>query len=167
MQGVTFTDRKIFLLITIFGVSSVLLHPRISDFLAEDVFYADAGQSLLQHGFCGVNGVPETTQPPGLSVILAVLFSVFGYSYAVCVGAMAVFETLGFLVTYQFVRRRVSMLVAASICILLMSSPLYFGWATRMVYPCLAYFFTTMLALLAGDEYDKASTTRFKIVWER
>ena len=138
MQGVTFTDRRIFLLIAIFGVSTVLLHPRISDFLAEDVFYADAAQCLLHYGFFGVNGVPETTQPPGLAAILAVLFSIFGYSYAVCVGAMAVFETLGFLVAYEFLRRRVSMLVATTICILLLSSPLYFGWATRMVYPCFA-----------------------------
>ena len=155
----------IFLLIAVFGVSTVLLHQRAADFLAEDAFYADAAQDLLHYGFFGVNGVPETTQPPGLAAILAVLFSIFGYSYAVCVGAMAVFETLGFLVAYEFLRRRVSMLVATTICILLLSSPLYFAWATRMVYPCFAYFFTTMLALLAGDEYDRASTTRSRIVW--
>jgi len=164
-KRVTFADFIIFLLIAVFGVSTVLLHHRAADFLAEDVFYADAAQCLLHYGFFGVNGVPETTQPPGLAAILAVLFSIFGYSYAVCVGAMAVFETLGFLVAYEFLRRRVSMLVATTICILLLSSPLYFAWATRMVYPCFAYFFTTMLALLAGDEYDRASTTRSRIVW--
>jgi hypothetical protein len=164
-KRVTFADLIIFLLIAVFGVSTVLLHQRAADFLAEDAFYADAAQCLLHYGFFGVNGVPETTQPPGLAAILAVLFSIFGYSYAVCVGAMAVFETLGFLLAYEFLRRRVSMLVATTICILLLSSPLYFGWATRMVYPCFAYFFTTMLALLAGDEYDRASTTRSRIVW--
>ena len=164
-KRVTFADFLVFLLIAVFGVSTVLLHHRAADFLAEDVFYADAAQCLLHYGFFGVNGVPETTQPPGLAAILAVLFSIFGYSYAVCVGAMAVFETLGFLVAYEFLRRRVSTLVATTICILLLSSPLYFGWATRMVYPCFAYFFTTMLALLAGDEYDRASTTRSRIVW--
>ena len=164
-KRVTFADFVIFLLIAVFGVCTILLHQRTADFLAEDAFYADAAQSLLQHGFFGVNGVPETTQPPGLAAILAVLFSIFGYSYAVSVGAMAVFETLGFLVSYTFLRHRVSILVAATICVLLSSSPLYFAWATRMVYPCLAYFFTTMLALLAGDEYDKASTTRSRIVW--
>jgi hypothetical protein len=78
---------------------------------------------------------------------------------------MAVFGALGFLVAYEFLRRRVPMLVAATICILLMSSPFYFGWATRMVYPCFAYFFTTMLALLVADEYEKASTSRSRIVW--
>jgi hypothetical protein len=56
-------------------------------------------------------------------------------------------------------------LVAASICIILLSSPLYFAWATRMVYACFPYFFTTMAALLVADEYDRASSTRAKIVW--
>jgi hypothetical protein len=164
-KRVTFADFIIFLLIAVFGVFTVLLHQRTADFLGEDVFYADAAQSLLHHGFFGVNGIPETTQPPGLAAILAVLFSIFGYSYAVCVGAMAVFETLGFLAVYEFLRRRVPMLVAATICILLLSSPLYFAWATRMVYPCFAYFFTTMLALFSGDQYDHASTMCSRIVW--
>jgi hypothetical protein len=164
-KSVTLNDLIIFLLIALFGVATVLLHLRAPDFLGDDVFYADAAQSLLHCGFFGVNGVPETTQPPGLSAILAVLFSIFGYSYTVSLGAMAVFGALGFLVACEFLRRRVPMLVAATICILLLSSPFYFGWATRMVAPCFAYFFTTMLALLVADEYEKAATWRSRIVW--
>ena len=158
-------DLIFFMLVVVFGGSAVLLHPQTADFGGEHVFYADAAQSLLDHGFYGVEGHPETTQPPGLAGILAVLFSMFGYSYAVCVGAMAVFEALGFLVAYEFLRRRVPRLVAAIICILLLSSPLYFSWTTRMVYPCSAYFLTTMVALLSGEEYDKAATTRSRITW--
>ena len=158
-------DLIFFMLIMVFGSSSVLLHRRTADFLGEDVFFADAAQSLLHHGFYGVNGNSETTMPPGLSGILAVLFSIFGYSHSVCVGAMAVFEALGFLVAYEVLRRRVSRLVAATICILLLSSPLYFSWATRIVAPCFPYFFTTMVALQSGEEYDKAATTRSRIIW--
>jgi hypothetical protein len=153
------------MLIVVFGLSAVLLHQRTLDFMGEDAFYADAAQSLLHHGFYGVNGVLETTQPPGLAGILAALFYIFGYSYAVCVGAMAIFAALGFLVTYEFLRRRVPRQVAATICIVLMLSPLYFAWATRLVYACFVYFFSTMLALLSGDEYEKASTTHSRIVW--
>jgi hypothetical protein len=153
------------MLILVFGASAVLLRQRTPDFLGEDAFYADAAQSLLHHGFYGVNGVPETTQPPGLPAILALMFSIFGYSYSVSVGAIAVFETLGFLLNYEFLQRRIPLLVAGAICILLLSSPLYFGWATRTVYPSFAYFFTTMLALLSWDEVDKASTTRSTIIW--
>jgi len=157
-------DLIVFLLIVVFGASAILLHQRTSDFLSEDAFYADAAQSLLHHGFYGVNGNPETTQPPGLACILAVLFAMSGYSYAICVVAMAVFETLGFMAIYELLRRRVPSLVAGGICILLLSSPLYFGWATRMVYPCFPYFCTTMIALLVSEEYDKAVTARSRIV---
>src|SRR5215468_3798122 len=74
------------LLIVISGVATAILHQRTPDFMGEDVFYADAARNLL-HGFYGVNGSPETTQPPGLPAILALLIGLFGYSYAVCVGA--------------------------------------------------------------------------------
>jgi hypothetical protein len=151
------------ILILVFGTSAILLHQRTSDFGGEDVFYADAAQSLMDHGFYGVGGHRETTQPPGLAGILALLFSMLGRSYAVCVGAMAVFEALGFVVAYEILRRRIPRLVAATICIVLLSSPLYFSWATRMVYPCFPYFFTTMGALLAAEEYEKAATTRSRI----
>jgi 4-amino-4-deoxy-L-arabinose transferase-like glycosyltransferase len=148
-----------------FVVSAVLLHQRTADFWGEDVFYADAARSLLHDGFYGVNGNPETTQPPGLALILAPLFFMFGNSYGVCVGAMAVFEIFGFLVVYEILRRRVPKLIAGSICIVLLSSPLYFAWATRMVYPCFPYFFTTMVALLSGEEYDNATTAPSRIIW--
>jgi hypothetical protein len=158
------TDLICFALIVVFGVAAVLLHQRTTDFMNESAFYADAAQSLLHHNFYGVNGVRETTQPPGLAGILAILFVLFGYSYAISVGAMAVFETLGFLAAYELLRRRVPRLVAATICIVLLSSPVYFAWATRLVYACFPYFFTTMLALLSGKQYEAATSTRSKIV---
>jgi uncharacterized membrane protein (UPF0136 family) len=152
-------------LIVLFGASVVLLHQRTADFMGSDVFYADAAQSLLHHGFYGVNGTRETTQPPGLSAILAALYAVFGYSYAISVGAMGVFATLGFLAAYAFLRRRAPSVVAAAICIVLLSSPVYFAWATRFVYACFPYFFTTMMALLAGEEYDQTTTVRSCVIW--
>jgi hypothetical protein len=162
---VTRGDLLVFALIAVFGIAAAVLRQRTADFLGEDAFYADAAQLLLHHGFYGVNGTSETTQPPGLSAILAVLFALFGYSYTVCVIAMAIFESLGFLAAYELLKRRAPRPVAASICIILLSSPLYFAWATRLVYACFPYFCTTMLALLSGEEYDKAETARSKIAW--
>jgi len=161
----TRADLAAYLLILALGASAVLLHQRTSDFMGEDVFYADAAQSLLQHGSYVVNGARETTQPPGLAGILAALFAISGYSYATAVCAMAVFQTLGFLFFYELLRRRVPRIVAGGICVLLMTSPLYFAWATRMVYPCSAYFFTTMFALLAEDEYKHAATRPSTVVY--
>jgi hypothetical protein len=120
--------------IVAFGLCTVLLHQRAADFGGEDAFYADAASNLLYRGFYGVNGNPETTQPPGLSTILAALFALFGYSYAVCVKAMAVFEALGFLAAYEVLRRRIPRVAAGAICVVLMSSPLYFvlGYSTGL-----------------------------------
>jgi len=152
-------------LILIIGIAAAILRQRTPDFMAEDAFYADAARNLLQHGFYGVNGNPETTQPPGLPAILALLFRIFGYSYSICVVAMAVFETLGFLLAYELLRRRVRNVVAGSICLILMSSPVVFAWSTRFVYACLPYFFTTMAALLCAEECEKANTGRSQFVW--
>jgi len=34
-----------------------------------------------------------------------------------------------------------------------------------MVYACFPYFFTTMIALLSGEVYDRAATARSRILW--
>jgi len=100
-------------LIVLFGISAVLVHQRTHDFMGDDVSYADLAKSLLQHGFYGIDGKPETTQPPGFAAILALLFAMSGYSYAICMGAVAVFEMLGFLATYELLRRRAPRWVSA------------------------------------------------------
>ena len=64
-----------------FGVLQFCFCDRAADFLHEDVFFADAARSL-QHGFYGIDGHPETNQPPGLSAILAILFLASGRSHA-------------------------------------------------------------------------------------
>jgi len=152
------------LLIVVIGIVAAILHQRTADFMGEDVFYADAARNLL-HGFYGVNGSPETTQPPGLPAILAILIRLFGYSYGVCVTAMAAFATLGFLAAFELLRRRIGTALAGAICIVLMTAPATFGWATRFVYACFPYFFTTMAALLCADEQEKARTTRSRALW--
>src|SRR5690242_787357 len=105
----------VFALIVAFGGAAILFHERSPDFLHDDVFYADSARSLLQNGYYGINGRPETTQPPGLPALLAILFVIFGYSRAICLLAMAVCEMLAFLATYELLRPRLPKLVAASI----------------------------------------------------
>jgi hypothetical protein len=48
-----------------------------------------------------VNGNPETTQPPGLAAILALVISLFGWLRRLR-GGDGCFETLGFVVAYDF-----------------------------------------------------------------
>src|SRR5712664_4261117 len=161
----TRADIRVFALIIAFGGSAMLFHERSTDFLHDDVFYADSARSLMQNGFHGINGRPETTQPPGLPALLAILFTIFGYSHAICLRAMAVFEMLGFLATYALLQRRLPKLVSASICILLISSPFYFSMAAAWVSPCFPFFFTMVIALLAFENYEKASTPAVRAIW--
>jgi 4-amino-4-deoxy-L-arabinose transferase-like glycosyltransferase len=164
-SSVTRTDVLVFALILCFGASAFIFHRRSSDFLSEDVYYADSARSLLEHGFYGINGHAETNQPPGLPAILAILFIAFGYGPTICLHAMAVFETLGFLATYELLRRHLPKLFAAAICIVLISSPIYFQMATQETWPCLPVFCTTTIALLAFEECQKAVTSTRRLIW--
>jgi hypothetical protein len=152
-------------LILAFGALQFFYYERAADFLHEDVFYADAARSLIHHGFYGIDGHPETNQPPGLPAILAILCLAGGCSHAFFLRAMAVFETLGFLAGYELLRRQSPRIVATAICLLLISSGTYFSFATRSVSPSSPYLFTTMSALLVAEQLDKAASPRSRLAW--
>jgi len=155
----------VFALIVLFGGAAILFQERSADFLHEDVFYADSARSLIQNGYYGINGRPETTQPPGLPALLAILFVIFGYSRTICLCVMAVCETLAFLAAYELLQRHLPKLVAASFCILLISSPVYFSMAAAWVSPCFPFFFTTVIALLAFENYENAPAPTSRLIW--
>lgn len=159
------TDALVVISILALGFLAISSHDRARDFLYDDVYYADCARSLLQRGFYGIADRPETTQPPGVSAILAFLCLAGGCSRAVFLGAMAVFETLGFLACYGFLRRQLPRAVAGAICLLLMSSALYFSLATQWVSTCFPFLFATMGALLAARKLDKAESGASRIAW--
>lgn len=148
-----------------FGVLQFFFSDRIADFLRDDVFYADAARSLLQHGLYGIQNHPETNQPPGLSAILALLCLAGGCSHAVFLRAMAVFQTLGLLAGYALLRRHAPRIVAAAICLLLISSPIWFSSVTRSVLPSAPYLFTTMSAFLVARRLENAASLRARLAW--
>jgi hypothetical protein len=151
--------------IVLFGFAGFLLYQHSSDFLGEDVFYADCARSLLAHGFYGIAGRSETNQPPGLSGLLAILFSVVGYGTAVCLRAIVVLEALGFIAAYQVLKQRLPSLVAAAVCILLISSPIYFQLSTQMICASMPFLFTTMATILVFRKYEGVSTAHSKFAW--
>src|SRR5262245_56707969 len=67
--SVNLVDAIVIATLIVFGLCAVLFHQRTADFMGDDVYYADAARSLLRYKFYGVNGVPETSQPPGLSAL--------------------------------------------------------------------------------------------------
>jgi hypothetical protein len=158
-------DILIFAFILGFGAMQFLLCVPTGDFSGDDVFWADAARSLIQHGFYGINGYPETNQPPGLAAVLAVLCFVGACSHVVFLRAMVVFATLGFLVTYELLRRQAPRAVAAAICLLLISSGIHFDLVTRSVEPCDPYFLTAMSALLVARKLDESTHSTLRFGW--
>ena len=151
----------------IFGIGAlhVLLYQRSSDFFFDDAFVADCARSILQHGFYGIDGRIETNQPPGTAGILALVCFLGGCSHAIYLQVMAVFETLGFLACYALLRRQMPRAAAAAICLVLISSPIYFSLATQWVTPCFPYFFATISALFAASKFEEAANTTSRIAW--
>ena len=148
-----------------FGALQYYSSQRFPGFQRDDVFYADAGRSLVEHGYYGINGHSETNQPPGLPALLGLLCLFGSCSHLVFLKAMAVFETLGFFCTYELLRRQTSRVVAASICLLLISSRIFFLMATQWVFPSYPYFFTSMGALLVARRFQNTTTLGGRLAW--
>ncbi len=158
-------DILVFSLILGFGILQFFSAQRAPDFLNDDVFFSDAGRSLVEHGFYGINGYAETNQPPGLPAVLGLLCVVGFCGHLACLQVMAISGTLGFLVSYELLRRQVPRLVAASICLLLISSQMPFWSGTQVVAPGNPYFFASASALLVALIFENAKNRTSRILW--
>jgi hypothetical protein len=165
--GAPFRRIDLFILVVILSLGALQFYScqRTVGFQHDDVFYADAGRNLVQHGYYGIEGQPEANQPPGLSVVLGLLCLFGGCSTLASLRAMVIFETLGFVVAYEVLRSQTSRAVAACICGLLLSSEVFFALATQWIFPCYPYFFTSMAALLAASRLDRAKTLFSRLLW--
>ena len=161
----TATDVITFLLLFVAGGLAIYFHKAGRDFVTEDVSYFERARSLLKAGVDGFNGRPETTQPPGLPVILAALCYLRACSYGAMLGLMAAFEALGFGISYVLLRREIGRVGAAVICLLLIASPLYFAMSTQQVGTALPFFFASMSALLAAKKLGESTTTPLRALW--
>jgi hypothetical protein len=158
-------DYSVYALILALGALPFFLYQRLPDFIYEDVSFFELTKSLLQNGFYGFNFVPEKVQPPGLSLLLAAICITFGCTHAALLRAMPVFLTLGFLVSYELIRREQGRGIAAAVCLVLGSSPAVFLFATQVMFPSLPYFFTSMSALFAASRLEEAETRPARVLW--
>jgi hypothetical protein len=158
-------DLVVFGLIFAFGVMQFFCSERAPDFLYDDSFFADAARSILEHGYYGINGYQETNMPPGLSWIFALLCLAGKCSHTVFLRTMAVSATLGFLASYELLRRQLPRGVAAAICLLLVSSPMHFAVVTQWVVYRYPYLFTSISALLVARKFDKATNLISLLLW--
>jgi hypothetical protein len=162
---IRWADILVFALILGLGAWQFYSVERAKDFLSDDVIFADAAHSVVQHGFYGINGYPETNMPPGTSWIIAALSFMGGTSHAALLRTMAVFAVLGFMATYELLRRQLPRVVAAAVCLLLISSQVHFEFVTQGVWPCYPYFFTATSALLVAGRLEKAKSLAPRIFW--
>jgi len=165
-RSLTATDIFVYGLILSLGALQFGLSQRSDDFFTGDTIYFELARSIIEQGFYGFDFKPETLLPPGFPLILASLCVTFGCTYAVLIRSMAVFATLGFIASYELLRREEGRTVAAVFCLLLASSPILFSFSTRWVFSDLAYFFTSMLVLLLAVQLDTAKNPRGRaILW--
>jgi hypothetical protein len=164
-RSLSLADLTVISLLFIFGALQFYYCERAKDFLYEDVFYADCARSLIRHGFYGINGRPETNQPPGLPAILALLYLAKLSTHIVFQRAMVAFETMGILVSYLLFRKQLPGGVAAGICLLLISSVVPFTLATQWIFPAFPYFFMTMSALFVAMKLDETRDRASRIGW--
>src|SRR5215813_499380 len=128
-------------------------------FYSGDTSYLELARSIVAGHSYGFDFRAETMLPPGFPALLALLQLAAGESHLQLVRAMVIATTLAFLVAYVLVRRTHGRWVAAGICLLLMSSPVFFRFASRTVLSDMPYFLTSMGALLVAAQLDRARTT--------
>jgi hypothetical protein len=159
-SSLRWADILVFALILGFGAWQFHSVQRAPDFLADDVLYSDAGRSLIENGVYGDQG-----HPAGLPAILGLLCIAGGDGHIVFLRTMTVFVTLGFMASYELLRRQVPRIVAASICLLLISSPVTIRLATQWVCPASPYFFITISALLVARKLEEPTHITSRIGW--
>jgi Dolichyl-phosphate-mannose-protein mannosyltransferase len=159
----TATDITVYGLILSLAALQLALSQRADDFFTGDTIYFELARSIISEGFYGFNFKPETLLPPGFPLILASLCVTLGCTYAVLIRSIAVFATLGFIASYELLRREEGRTVAAVVCLLLASSPIVFAFSTRMVFSDLPYFFTSISTLLLATRLDRANSSRARV----
>ena len=118
-QSLTAADLGVYGLLLGLGALQFCLYQRSDDFFVGDVSYFELARSIVEKGSYGFNFKPETMLPPGFPMILALLCVTVSCSRAVLIRSMAVFATMGFIASYELLRRVQGRAVAAASCLLL------------------------------------------------
>jgi len=158
----SWVDFGVYASILAVGMLQLFCFPHSSDFL-NDPGYPDLAQSILQRHSYQFDYLPETTLPPGLPMILALVGRFFGLAPAAEFPVIAVSCALGLLVAYKLLRRVEDRGVAAAACLLFGSCPALFVFSTNIIFPEMPYFLASMLVLLLAVKIDRAKLGHFPI----
>lgn len=157
-------DWAMYIFIALVALFQLVHYPHFADYLS-DVIYPDLARSILEKGAYQIRLLPQTTLPPGLPIILALVGRLLGLSPAVTFGVIAVSTGLGLIASYELLRRVEGRAVAAIACLLLVSCPALFGFNTAVVFPEMPYLFMSMAALLLALKIDNTDRKAPLISW--
>jgi hypothetical protein len=141
-------DIVVYVLILILCALPFFLIERAPDFVNSDVHYVDLADSLLHSHSYSANFTREGLVPPGLPIILASVYATIGCTHDIFTRTMPVFLALGFLLSYEVLRRQGGRLIAAVSCLVLAASPSIFPWVTSRLWPIFPYFCVSMMIFL-------------------
>jgi hypothetical protein len=157
-------DLVVYSLILLFGMLQFAYYERVPDFV-NDTMYTDLAKAILEKGSYEFDYSPETTLPPGLPLILALVAKWAGFGPVAFFHVMAVSATLGSIAAYELLRRTEGRMVGAVICLLLGSSTAVFRWSTQIVFAELPFFLFSMLVLLLVLKIDRTVPGMARIGW--
>jgi hypothetical protein len=157
-------DGAVYLFLLLLGTFQITHYSHFPDFVG-DVTYPDLARSLLENGSYQIRLLAETTLPPGLPLILALVGKFTGLSPGVEFAAIAVFTTLGLISGYILLRRVEGRGVAILASLLLASYFPLFGFNIAVVFPEMPYFFFSMVVLLLALRIDRVDDKPLPIVW--
>jgi hypothetical protein len=161
---ISILDLIVYAFILGFGVYQLTHYLHTADFLY-DATYPDLARSLLEKGSYELRFLPQTTLPPGFSLILAIVAVFVGFAPAALFPVVSISSSLALVAAYSLLRRIEGRAVAAVACLLLASSPALFIFVTTFVYPEMTYFLLSMLALLLALKIDRVESSRFPTGW--
>jgi hypothetical protein len=152
-------DLAVYLSILLFGSLQFVFYDHTNHFAGGAATY-ELARSLLEKGSYGYLSRPETMLPPGLPALVALVWTCLGNSYPVFMRIVPLFATLFLITSYELLRRNVGRGPAAAITLLVGSSPFFFSFSTRLLFPDIPFAFTTTLALLVASRLDSSTARR-------
>lgn len=128
--------------------------------------YILGARSLATRGDYVMDGVPITTHPPGLSLLLSPVFRAFGEREGeFLVRLMPLFGGFGLLVWLLLLNRAATPALAAAAVLIVATSTVYYMLATRHVMADLPYLLFSGLAILAGQRLALEATRPRAWAW--
>ena len=149
-----------YVLVIALGLVHFFSYMRVESFAPDSSYYIGLARSILERGKYEFNFAPHVFYPPAYPALLALISIPFGVSYFVSVRAAAIVGMLGLIASYELLRRKEGIGVAAAGCLILGFSGFNFYVAAQLVGSDVPYFFTSILFLVLITRVEQSWADR-------